>query len=75
MPQKCGRLFSGLHDMQSKMDEMINMEWESKIERKDVKQTISLNHIIKFMGAKRLMSSTQPHINISAELNGPIPKR
>jgi hypothetical protein len=66
--------FSGLHDMQSKMDEMINMEWESKIERKDVKQTISPEPHNQFMGAKRLMSSTQPHINISAELNGPIPK-
>ena len=33
--------FSGLHDVQAKMDEMINMEWDSQIKRKDVKQTIS----------------------------------
>lgn len=65
--------FSGLHDLQKKMDEMINMEWESKIDRKDVKQTISPEPHNQFMGAKRLMSNTQPHINISADLNGPIP--
>ena len=65
--------FSGLHDMQAKMDEMINMEWDSQLERKDVKQTISPEPHNQFMGAKRLMSNTQPNINISAELNGPIP--
>ena len=65
--------FSGLHDMQLKMDEMINMEWESQLDRKDVKQTISPEPHNQFMGAKRLMSNTQPNINISAELNGPIP--
>jgi len=64
--------FSGLHDMQAKMDEMINMEWESQIDRKDVKQTISPEPHNQFMGAKRLMSNTQPNLNISADLNGPI---
>ncbi len=67
--------FSGLHDMQAKMDEMINMEWESQIKRKDVKQTISPEPHNQFMGAKRLMSNTQPNINISAQLNDTtIPK-
>jgi len=65
--------FSGLHDVQAKMDEMINMEWDSQIKRKDVKQTISPEPHNQFMGAKRLMSNTQPHINISAEMNGNIP--
>lgn len=65
--------FAGLHDMQSKIDEMINMEWESQLDRKDVKQTISPEPHNQFMGAKRLMSNTQPNINISAELNSPIP--
>ena len=61
--------YSNLHKLQDKMDEMIFMEWKNKPENKNLKFTISPEPRNEFLGAMRLLTATDPIINVPSDKN------
>ena len=58
-----------LHSMQSKMDDMINMEWKNKPKDPNLKFTTSPEARNQFLGALRLLTAVDPIIKVPYDVN------
>ncbi len=61
--------YTKLHDLQKKMDEMIFMDWKGKPNNPNLKFTVSPEPRNQFLGALRLLTATDPIINVPTDKN------